>query len=79
MIICLKSILNEGFSFIDNVKIINANLNFFLKVPTQKAKSGLYKHQIDTANLKSFSNQHSDYALKSSPFKSSLQFLSFLI
>ena len=72
MIICLKSILNKGFSFIDNVKIINTNLNFFLKVARQKLKSGLYKYQIYTANLKSISNQHSDYALKSSPSKSSL-------
>ena len=35
MIICLKGILNESILFIGNAKLINANLNFLIKVPTQ--------------------------------------------
>ena len=34
--------------------IINANLKFLIKVPIPKLKSGLYKYEIDIANLKKF-------------------------
>lgn len=37
MIICLKGILSKAYLFIDNTKIINANLKFIIKTPTQKA------------------------------------------
>ena len=40
--------------FFGNVMIINANLKFLIKVPIPKLKSGLYKYEIDIANLKKF-------------------------
>ena len=56
MIICLKGILEEGFLFNGNVKIIDANLEFLIKVTRQKAKTNRYINQIYWANLKRFSN-----------------------
>ena len=51
MIICLKGISEEGFSFSDNFKIINANLKFLTKVPAQIVKINLYKNQIHMTDL----------------------------
>ena len=51
MIICLKGISEEGFSISDNLKIINANLKFLTKVPTQIVKINLYKNQIHLTDL----------------------------
>ena len=57
MIICLKGILEEGFLFNGNVNvIIDANLEFLIKVTRQKAKTNRYINQIYLANLKRFSN-----------------------
>ena len=55
-IICLKGISEEGFLFNGNVKIIDANLEFLIKVTRQKAKTNRYINQIYLANLKRFSN-----------------------
>ena len=64
MIICLKSISEESFLFNGNLKIIDACLKFFIKVPTQEAKlyKNFYTNQIPQTHFKSFSNQRSDTA-----------------
>ena len=49
MIICLKGISEERFSFHSNVKIINVSLKFFIKVPVIKAKLNLYQNAISKA------------------------------
>ena len=62
MIVQLKGISKEGCLVNENVKIINANLKFLIKVPTHKVKINFYKNQIYVTNLKSYSNQYSDSA-----------------
>ena len=64
-IIDLALIPEEGLSFNGNAKITDSSLKFFIKLPTRKAKPNLYKTQIYTANLKSFSNERPDSAPKS--------------
>ena len=79
MNICLKGILQEGFLFDGNVKIINANLKFLIKVATQNTKFNFYKNEIYIVNLKSFSNQRSDSASKLSFPNSFLRFLTLFV
>lgn len=79
MIIYLKGILEEGFAFNSNGKIIEPSLKFLKKVSTEKVKFNFYKTQIYIANLKSFWKQGSDSASKISFSKSFLAFLPLLI
>ena len=71
----------KSFSFSGNVKIINASLKFLMKVPMQKSKIQSLQSRVYIANLnlKSFSNQRFDSALKLSYAKSSPLFLSSFI
>ena len=52
-IIYVKSLSEEGILFNYNGKIVNANLKFFMKLPTYKAKSIYYKNQIYITDVKS--------------------------
>ena len=79
MNICLNGILQEGFLLDGNVKIINASLKFLIKVATQKTKFNLYKNQFYIVDLKRFSNQSSDSALKLSFLNSFLPFLTLFV
>ena len=79
MNICLNGILQEGFLFDGNVKIINASLKFLIKVATQKTKFNLYKNQFYIVDLKRFSNQRSDSASKLSFLNSFLPFLTLFV
>ena len=74
MNICFNGILQEGFLFDGNVKIINASLKFLITVATQKTKFNRYKNQIYIVDLKRFSNQRSDSASKLS-FLNSFDFV----
>ena len=46
MIICLKGISEEGFSFNSNIKIIHDRRKLLRKAPTQQVKFSLYENQI---------------------------------